>query len=224
MTNYDDDTFITLADAEAAALATGQLRGVDNTYSNDGIQWLEHWLPTDEHPKPVLARATVVRLIDGDRVTTRVVVSWAEYYPADTDRAESWDQLPTIMLRKVAIVSALRSAFRDVIGDRYERAELDQSLIAAATRDWSAALAGATTAEAVRELWAEARAARAVTVPLEREIKARLRELDLDAAATASASASASAAVEVAVMPEPRVTPATVAAVATRSSRKRSRR
>jgi len=129
---YSPD-FITLDEAETKAHATGQHRGTKVEYSDDGIAWFEAWVPTGTATNPEYARATVTRKMDdGDLVERRVVARWVEYVPAigDENRAE-WDQMPTVMLGKCAVVAALRSLFRDVIGNRYEPAELHQAGAAA---------------------------------------------------------------------------------------------
>lgn len=127
------DGFITLADAETLAQATGQHRGTTVEFSDDGTSWVEAWVPgLDDQSEPVThpnyARAVVTRkLADGDLVQTRVVVRWDEYVPGLGDaRRDNWDKMPTTLLGKVAKVSGYRGGFRDVIGNRYEPAEFDQ--------------------------------------------------------------------------------------------------
>lgn len=129
-----DEGFITLAEAETAAQATGQHRGMTVEFSDDGVTWVEAWLPTlgdDGEPiisHPSHARAVVNRkLADGDVVKTQSIVRWDEYVPGqDSDRYENWMKMPTTLLGKCAKVSCYRGAFRDVIGNRYEPAEFDQ--------------------------------------------------------------------------------------------------
>lgn len=123
--------FITLDAAEKAALSTGQHRGMELTFSNDGIEWAEAWVPADdddsEFPHPNYAKAIALRKMpDGDVVPTMSILRWAEFVPApDSDRYDDWMRSPTMYLGKCAKVSSYRGAYRDKIGNRYEPAELD---------------------------------------------------------------------------------------------------
>lgn len=127
-TEYGDG-FIALSDAETLVQATGQHRGTVVEFSDDGIAWVDAWVPKGNVTHPTHARATVLRKYnDGDLVSTIVVVRWEEFVPAlDDERRANWDKMPTTLLGKVAKVSAYRGGFRDVIGNRYEPAELDQA-------------------------------------------------------------------------------------------------
>lgn len=125
--DYGPD-FITLAEAETLVQATGQHRGTVLEFSDNGVDWMDAWTPVLlDHPTH--ARATVLRKYDdGDTVPTIVVVRWDEFVPdLSSDRRSNWDKMPTTLLGKVAKVSCYRGAFRDVIGNRYEPAELDQA-------------------------------------------------------------------------------------------------
>ena len=124
--------FITLDEAETLALATGQHRGTDVTFSDDGETWVAAWVATEDHTHPEYARAAVVRKYpDGDEVSTVSVLRWAEYVPDQSDpRYQEWSRMPTVYLGKCAKVSSYRGGFRDVIGNRYERAELDHLAVA----------------------------------------------------------------------------------------------
>ena len=158
-TDYDE-SFITLADAERIAVETGEWRGTDVHFSNDGAQWAEYWLPDDENPHPRLARAVVKRRQGDDIVSTTVVASWDEYYPDDDpERAAQWDKLKTVLLSKVAVVATYRRAFRDKIGKRFEPAEMHQASKPA--RDFLTELAEVTTLPDLEALYAEARTAKA---------------------------------------------------------------
>lgn len=126
--NYraDGPRFITLDEAETLALATGQHRGMTVTFSDDGQNWVEAWMPSEGHPTPVFARAVVIRKYEDRDVATPSTLSWSEYVPdVDSPRYDEWMRMPTMYLGKCAKVSAYRGGFRDVIGNRYERAELD---------------------------------------------------------------------------------------------------
>jgi hypothetical protein len=130
------DGFISLEEAETLAQATGQHRGTTVEFSDDGLAWVDAWVPTLDgdgedavmRTHPTHARAVVARkMSDGDLVKTPSVVRWDEYVPGlEDERRENWDRMPTTLIGKVAKVSAYRGAFRDVIGNRYEPAEFDQ--------------------------------------------------------------------------------------------------
>lgn len=129
-----DPEFITLEQAETSVQATGQHRGTEVTFSNDGETWVTAWVPgkdDDDHLilHPMFARALVKRkLVDGDVVETLVTIRWDEYVPDQDDpRRPEWEKRPTIYLGKCAKVSAYRGGYRDVIGNRYEPAELHQA-------------------------------------------------------------------------------------------------
>lgn len=128
----DDVQFITLDEAETLALATGQHRGMTVEFSDDGTTWVAAWVPEGERRFPEYARAVVTRKYpDGDVVTTPSILRWTEYVPAIEDpRYDEWLRMPTMYLGKCAKVSAYRGGFRDVIGNRYEPAELHQAGVA----------------------------------------------------------------------------------------------
>ncbi|MCA0217958.1 MAG: hypothetical protein LCH43_11465 [Actinobacteria bacterium] len=204
MTDFNeyDEGFISLNDAELLALGTGQHRGTVVEFSDDGEIWTETWKPTpgikaegepeqDGIAHPAFARATVTRkLEDGDKVDTRAVVRWDEYVPdlGDASR-DNWDRMPTVMLGKVAKVSAYRGAFRDVIGNRYERAELDQAAGRSrfgkpapgpkeASEEWEKLIAATTSAEEVAALHARIRGLREMSDPLDVLLKERLADFE----------------------------------------------
>lgn len=183
-TDYDE-RFITLEEAERLAHSTGEYDGREILFSNDGQVWTEFWLPTVEHPDPVLARVAVYRKTISR--PTVVVVSWAEYYPEDTDRAASWDKLKTVLLAKVGVVSALRSAFRDVIGNRHEPAELDQQRHSAPVvpAEWLEDAEKALTLDGIQALRASAVAQKFMGDEVDRVLKMRLAKIQSDAEAVA---------------------------------------
>lgn len=159
----------TLAEYERAAISTGEWDGTEVDFSHDGVTWVAYLAPSEEHPHPPLARATVHR--KGVKVPTVVVVPWDEAVPADSDWAGLWDAKPHLLFGAFAARSALRRAFRDVIGDRREPDETQALSVStsgvAPLRDWEAELMACTTVDQVNALWADIRAARAMTVPLE---------------------------------------------------------
>jgi len=195
--NEYDDGFISLNDAELLAIGTREHRGTTVEFSDDGDNYVETWKPTPADgatpaiTHPSYARATVIRKIDGDLVPTVVVVRWDEFVPDLGDPArDNWDRMPTVMLGKVAKVSAYRGAFRDVIGNRYERAEMDQARGRAArgvkagptpkepTEDWVTLLIECKTPAEVRTLHARIIAAREITGDLDELIKDQLADLE----------------------------------------------
>lgn len=190
----DFDAFISLNDAERLAHETGQYRGATVEFSNDGETWTDAWVPSDAHDVPVLARATVLRKHEGDATATpyRATVRWAEYVPdEDDDRRENWMRMSTTMLAKVARVSALRGGFRDVIGERYEPAELDQArgkrsggarpaptVDPTVVAEWEALIATAETPDEIRELDKSMRAAKQMTEGLNVTLTKRLATIE----------------------------------------------
>jgi hypothetical protein len=176
MTDYDE-RFITLEEAERLAHLTGEYDGREVTFSNDGAEWAEHWLPTVEYPTPALARVAVHR--STMKLPTVVVVSWSEYYPDDAQRAATWDKLKTVLLAKVGVVSALRSAFRDVIGGRHEPAEFDQAATAQAIpQQWLIEAETTIAEDGVRALRAVAVAGKFMSDEVDRVLKIRLVDIE----------------------------------------------
>lgn len=164
----------TLAEYERIAISTGEWNGSDAPeFSNDGVDFTPAWLPTPDHEHPLVARASVYRK-GVDRPTT-AYVRWDEALPADEEWRARWLRDPIALFGSFTKRSALRSAFRDVIGDRREPDELPAPVHTdSPDRDWLADLAEASTVDAVHALHADAKAARVVTVTLEREIRKRL--------------------------------------------------
>lgn len=202
MTDFDDG-FITLDDAETLVMETGQWRGTVVEFSNDGISWSEAWpmpagilgtKPDETITHPEFARATVKRKFpDGDKAKRTVTVRWAEYVPDEGDdfRA-SWDRMPTIMLGKVAVVSCYRGVFRDVIGNRFERAELDQAggerprrgarpapiVLEETAAEWLALITEAKTPGEVREIDQAIRGVKQMTEEINVALTQRLAQLE----------------------------------------------
>jgi hypothetical protein len=189
----------TLAEYERLAIETGEWNGTDAPEFSNGpqakslgdvlagsttIEWTSAWLPSEAHPHPLLARARVYR--KGVDRPIEAVVRWDEAVPADSDWRELWLRKPVALFGAFTKRAALRSGFRDVIGDRREPDEPLEvptpssaavALPANPDRDWLAELANATTGDEIRELHAAAKAARAVTVELERAFRQRLQAL-----------------------------------------------
>lgn len=182
----------TLAEYERLAIGTGEWNGTEAPeFSNglkvasplsivpDGLDWTEAWQPTEEHPTPVYARATVWR--KGVKKPAIVYVRWDEAVPAIEEWRELWLRKPVALFGAFTLRAAYRRAFRDVIGDRHEPDEAVGPVLTApdeaAARDWFAELAAATTVEQVSELHKAAKRARIVTVQLDTEFRRRFRDL-----------------------------------------------
>lgn len=169
----------TLAEYERLAISTGEWNGTDAPeFSDDGQTWTNAWLPNPDHEHPALARATVYR--KGVERPIVVVCRWDEALPAVEPWRGLWLAKPIALFGAFTVRASLRRGFRDVIGDRREPDEtIDAPTAPAAApepadRDWIAELAETDTEDGVRTLHREAKAARAVTVELEREIRKRL--------------------------------------------------
>lgn len=169
MTNIDD-VAQTLAEYERLAITSGAKVQIDPPeFSDGGSSWAPFWL--GEEP-PRVARATVHR----DDITTTVYVVWGESLPietAQTDDGRLWRDLwiaqPTKRFGSFATRTALRRAFREVVGDRTEPDE-DAPRIAAPepeARDWGAEYRAATTQEQLDDIRRACRAARENTIELQ---------------------------------------------------------
>lgn len=207
----------TISEYRVLAAKTGEWRGFEQSFSNDGIAWSEYLLPTVEHPHPVLASATVHRA--GFMVPIRVVIGWDESVPAEEEWHQLWERSPHALFGASAARLAYIRAFPEVItskpsGNEQRIAAPTTEQTAPVARDWIAELADASTIVEVDGLWAAARKARAVTVMLERAFKYRRDSIN-----AATVEASKPAPVVAAARPTP--TPAEVAAAA-RRSRERS--
>ncbi|POH63611.1 MULTISPECIES: hypothetical protein [Cryobacterium] len=166
----------TIAEYRVLAAQTGEWRGFEQSFSNDGVNWAEYLLATEEHPHPLLASATVHR--DGFVVPIRVVIGWDESLPAVDEWREAWDRSPHALFGAAAARMAYLRAFPEFIAAKPSGAErmIAPPVVEKAApvdRNWDVALDAAVTPDEVAALWAEARKARTVTVQLERAFKAR---------------------------------------------------
>ena len=110
-----------------------------------------------------------------DGVLTERYVVWAESLPAEESWRALWLAKPTKLFGAYADRSVLRRAFRDAIGDRREPDEQTAPLAPAEpARDWDAEIPTAVTADAVHELHAQMKRARAVTVAREAALQEQL--------------------------------------------------
>ena len=190
-----DDVAQTLAEYERLATGTGAtVQILPTLFSAD----LETWRPVwDADEPPAYAHARVYR----DDVLTERYVVWAESLPAEESWRALWIAKPTKLVGAYADRSVLRRAFRDAIGDRREPDEQHSmpapSALAAAEPEgavhWFARVDGATTIEELNAVRAEARLARAVTLPLKQRMDARRDELSGDAWTTPAAHEQAPA-------------------------------
>jgi hypothetical protein len=172
-----DEVQQTLAEYERLAISSGSAVKIEPPEFWSGLS-IHDWSPVwsaDEPPK--YGRATVYR----DEIPTSVYVSWDESIPAVDDWRELWLRKPMKLFGAYTLRTALRRAFRDIIGERIEPDETPDlpgsPATVSADRDWIAELAEATTPEAVKQLHTDAKASRAVTVELEREFRKRIQTL-----------------------------------------------
>lgn len=183
MTATEEEFAQTLASYEAAAIKTGQWNGTDAVeFSNDGATWAPVWVKTDEHAFPSFARARVHRA--GVEHADWQYVSWAESIPAVEDWRALWERKPMKLFGAYAQRSAIRHAFREVIGDRRDADEIDPAAPTAAPetaapgRDWDGEIEAATSSEQLTLIWAEARDQRKRTGPREVIYERKLAELE----------------------------------------------
>ena len=170
----------TLSEYEQLVIGTGRFGGSEPPeFSEDGEHWSPAWVPSGPGQFPSFCRAAVWR--EGVQRPTVVVVRWDEALPVDPEWREIWLRKPTTLFGAFAKRSALRSAFRDVIGDRRGPDEELVVVQPGPPRDWAAELAEASTPDEVRELHAAAKAARAVTPQLEIAIRRRLYDVQDEA-------------------------------------------
>lgn len=171
MTNIDD-VAQTLAEYERLAITSGAKVQIDPPEFSDGLSitsWQPFWLGAEP---PRVARATVHR----DGVPTTVYVVWDESLPVETAMTDDgrrwrdlWIEQPTKRFGSFALRTALRRAFREVVGDRIEPDEDAPTVadVAPAPRDWAAEYAAATTVVDLDGIRRDCRAARENTVLLQ---------------------------------------------------------
>jgi hypothetical protein len=177
-----EEVSATIADYERLAIGTGEWRGTEVSFSNDAASWSPYLPPTEDHPVPLLARGVVHR--EGVTVPTSVVIVWGESVPTEPEWADLWARKPHALFGAAVVRATLRRAFRDAIGDRAEPTESGPiapskrgAELTPSTRDWLAEIEAAQTPDAVNAIKADARAARAVTIPIEKALRARLAEV-----------------------------------------------
>jgi len=209
----NDEVQQTLAEYERLAITSGAKVQIDppefwtDTSESISLQMnMRQWSPVwsgDESPK--CARATVYR----DGIPTTVFVSWEESLPAVDEWRDLWLRKPMKLFGAYTLRTALRRAFRDVIGDRHEPDEIDPPAPNPdADRDWTAELAEAASISDVQKLYAEARKARVVTVELEGAFRRRLQSFaDRVSDAIPGAIITVTPRAEAAVMAKPRPLP-----------------
>lgn len=181
MTNIDD-VAQTLAEYERLAITSGAKVQIDPPEFSDGLSltpWTPFWIGAQP---PKVARATVYR----DDVPTVVYVVWDESLPVETAQTEDgrlwrdlWIAQPTKRFGSFALRTALRRAFREVVGDRVEPDE-DAPRVAAPTpdpRNWDDEILLAQSLAELDATWADMRAHRARTGALEVAYRKRRDEL-----------------------------------------------
>ena len=178
MTATIDEVAKTLGEFEALAQKTGEWDGADPVeFSADGVHWLPVWVPVGDDTYPPFARATVHR--KGVAAPTVMIVAWAESLPAVDDWRELWERKPMKLFGSFALRSAIRHAFRDVVGDLAGPDEDRTGPTAGAPAraedepDWDGMLANAPLVEELDEVWAQMRTARARTGAREKAYRER---------------------------------------------------
>lgn len=180
MTATIDEVANTLGEFEALAQQTGQWDGADPVeFSADGVYWLPVWAPIGDHRFPPFARATVRR--KGVTIPTVIVVAWDESVPADDEWRGLWEQKPMKLFGSFALRSAIRHAFRDVVGDRRGPDENTGTPTSdaphAESASWDDQIRDAQTIDEIDRIWTDMRAARARTGAREVSYIARRAEL-----------------------------------------------
>ncbi|MER7522600.1 hypothetical protein ABTZ44_07500 [Microbacterium oxydans] len=185
------------------ATKTGELRGVNVEFTADGVTWHPLIFDLADGAYPIAARARVHRA--GWAEPTHAPELWDEVVPADEGWRALWLARPHVLFGAHTLRAALRRTFADVLGDRREPDDLD-ALPAptpssphpasddAEAIDWIARVDAAKTVAELNEVRAEARMARAVTLPLKQRMDARRDEISGDAWATPAAGEQALAA------------------------------
>lgn len=179
MTATIDDIAKTLGEFEAIAQKTGEWDGADAVeFSIDGSSWSTVWAAVGDWRFPPFARATVRR--KGVTAPTVIVVAWDESVPADDEWRALWERKPMKLFGSFALRSAIRHAFRDVVGDlRGPDEGNDGPTIGkpADDTDWDGQLQSAADVEALDAVWERMREYRARTGAREKAHKARRAEL-----------------------------------------------
>jgi hypothetical protein len=188
MTATIDEVAKTLGEFEALAQKTGEWDGADAVeFSADGVTWLPVWVPTtllDEPGRfPAFARATVHR--KGVAAPTVMIVAWDESLPAAEEWRALWERKPMKLFGSFALRSAIRHAFRDVVGDLTgpdeDRTGPTVGAPPADRTDWDTQLADAPDVAALDLVWKDMRTDRARTPS--REVAYNMRRVELAAAA-----------------------------------------
>jgi hypothetical protein len=170
----------TLRDYLRVATATGELRGTRVEFTADGETWSEVLL---EGQGILAARATVHRA--GWEIPTIVTALWDESLPAEEAWLALWHRKRHVLFGAFTLRAALVRTFADILADRREADDLPEGGTPPAVVepvpsvlpvDWLAELEGATTLEAVADLYEKAGKAR-VEPAIFLAIQRRLREM-----------------------------------------------
>ncbi|MFH0810786.1 MAG: phage recombination protein Bet [Pseudomonadota bacterium] len=112
-----------------ASIVTGKETFTKRANRHEQFNGYETSLAPGEDGLPISASATVYRK---DREhPVRIEVDFAEYASRnrDGDLVKNWREKPKTMLRKVALVQALREAFPEDLGGLYEAAEITEAQV-----------------------------------------------------------------------------------------------
>lgn len=183
------------------ATKTGELRGVNVEFTADGVTWHPAIFDLADGEHPLAARARVYR--EGWVEPTAPIEMWKDVVPADEAWRALWFARQHVLFGAHVLRTALRRTFADVLGDRREPDDLDALPAPSAPTpaadnteaiDWLARVNAATTIDELNAVRAEARLARAVTLPLKQRMDARRDEIGGDAWATPASAEQTSAA------------------------------
>tara|TARA_R100000365_G_C2747600_1_gene77704 strand:- start:6175 stop:6912 length:738 start_codon:yes stop_codon:yes gene_type:complete len=152
----DEDVARTLAEYERLAQGSGEWDGREPVeFTDDGVSWGPFWAPTGDRTHPVAARCTVHR--KGVAVPTTAYVRWEEALPAEDSWRDLWAAKPTTLFGAFTARQAIRSAFREAIGNRREPDDpptgAPRGVVMRTPEEWFTRLRGARTVEALDEVW-----------------------------------------------------------------------
>lgn len=173
----DEYQSIPVAVARAAVQESGLLESLQGPVylapsdAGEVDVWRDYFIASDDQPHPLAARVLITRKGQAERP---VVIPWGEYAEEleldDPDWAAKRKQKPMSIFGAEVERHAYRVVFADVLAklDRPSQPPADPEPWAPKgdpVRDWYADLAGASTKAEVDALFADARAAKALTDP-----------------------------------------------------------
>ena len=120
------------ADEPASIFASfsGILKKAVETKEFDGFEDKVQW-DDEEKLIPKYVEATVYRKNMAHPITFRAYRRIFERRRSDGKLVKNWEEMPYVMLRKVAIVNAVRQAFPDILGTIYIQEEMPEGEVKA---------------------------------------------------------------------------------------------